>query len=209
VSTNLIRTTWRVAALIVCLVPAACGILESGKPARQVYLLQTPAAVSHAEPAENAPVLIISVKAVPGLDTDRIMVLGNDAHLLPVANAHWPDHMPEVFTSITRRYLSNTGRFQAVREGSIARPDEWLLELELQAFYGIQNSADETSAVELQMEGLLRCGNSQKVLHVAQKASVHDGGLAVLVAAHQQVVDAAMQALSEKLNGACEPSTIN
>lgn len=207
--TSLNRTALRVAVLILFLVTTACSILESGKPARQVYLLQTPAAYGTGEPDENAPVLIISVRAVPGLDTDRIMVLGNDAHLLPVANAHWPDHMPEVFTSISRRYLSNTRRFQAVREGTIARPDEWLLELELQAFYGIQNSAGETSAVELQMEGLLRCGNSQKVLRVAQKAPVHDGGLAVLVAAHQQVIDAAMQALSEKLNEACEPSTIN
>lgn len=197
------------ALFALCASAAGCSILESDKPARQVYLLHTPSVAGQAAPAEGAPVLIISVKAVPGLDTDRILVLGQDAHLVPVANAHWPDHMPEVFTSISRRYLSNTQQFRAVREGSIARPDEWLLELELQAFYGIQSSANTTTAVEWQMEGLLRCSKVQSVLRVAQRATVNGDSLSALVAAHQQVIDAGMQALSAKLNEACQTSSMD
>jgi len=187
----------------VCLAAAGCSILESGKPARQVYLLKTPSVSDRVQPAQNAPTLILSVKAVPGLDTGRILVLATDAHLVPVANAHWPDHLPEVFTSISRRYLSNTHQFLAVREGSIARPDEWLLELELQAFYGIQNAAGETSSVELQLEGLVHCGETKTVLRLSEQAPVYGSSLSVLVAAHQQVMNAGMQALSTRLSEAC------
>ena len=203
------KTLRRVTVFALCVSVAGCGILESGKPARQVYLLQTPSPVGQSNPAASPPALIISVKAVPGLDTDRILVLGPDARLVPVANAHWPDHMPEVFTSITRRYLSNTEQYHAVREGSIARPDEWLLELELQAFYGIQGSADVASSVVLQMEGALRCGNLQQVLRVEQQALVRGDNLSILVAAHQQVIDAGMQELSAKLSEACKHSAMD
>ncbi len=195
--------------LAFCLIPAGCSILESGKPARQVYLLQTPPAHGQAQPADGARTLILSVKAVPGLDTDRILVLAPDAHLVPVANAHWPDHLPEVFTSITRRYLSDTRQFLTVRGGSIARPDEWLLELELQAFFGIQDAAGETSSVELKMEGLLHCLETKKVLRLAEQAPVYGSGLSVLVAAYQQVVNAGMQALSAELSEACTHPAAN
>jgi len=188
---------------------ACCGILESGKPARQVYLLQTPSSTGSFQPAPDAPSLILSVRAVPGLDTDRIQVLGQDARLAPVANAHWPDHMPEVFTSIIRRYLSDSHQFQTVREGTIARPGEWLLELELQAFYGVQHSANATSSVLLQLEGLLHCGKTQRVLRVSEQAPVNADSLSVLVAAHQQVIDASLPVLSSKLSETCTDSTAN
>ncbi len=193
-------------AFACCLLVTCCGVLESGKPARQVYLLQTPAAPAHAGPVENAPTLIISVSAVPGLDTDHILVLGSDARLNPVANAHWPDHMPEVFTSITRRYLSDSAEFRTVREGSIARPGEWLLELELQAFYGAQGPLGNTSEVILELEGLLRCGGKQHVLRIAQQTSVGGENLSALVAAHQRVIDAAMHELPSSVVTACTHS---
>ena len=175
---------------------SCCHILDSGKPARQVYLLRAPAPASAPGAIEPASTLIISVKAVPGLDTDRILVLGDDARLNPVSNAHWADNMPEVFTSITRRYLSDSHRFAAVRQGSIARPDEWLLELELQAFYGLKPAAGATTGVLLQMEGQLHCGSGQQVLNISQRSAVNGDTLSALVAAHQRVIDAAMPELS-------------
>lgn len=190
-------------ALLASGLMAACGsVLDSGRPARQVYLLQTPSAPPAAS-GSAAPVLVISVAAVPGLDTDLILALGNDARLVPVANAHWPDHMPEVFTSIIRRYLSETRRFRAVREGELARPGEWQLDLELQAFYGLLDGSGGSGAVQLKMEGLLHCGDEQHVLRLAEESGVDAGGLASLVAAHQRVVDAAMRQLPERITSAC------
>ncbi len=189
-----------------CLLLTCCHILESGKPARQVYLLQTPAAPARSAPTATFPTLIISVSAVPGLDTDHILVLGHDAQLNPVANAHWPDHMPEVFTSIIRRFLSDSNEFSSVGQGRIARPGEWLLELELQAFYGTQTSSGDMSAVVLQLEGLLTCGSGQHVLRIAQQVPVNGDSLSQLVAAHQHVLDESMQDLLSGIVTACPPS---
>ena len=183
---------------------AACGsVLESGKPARQVYMLHTPAAPVNPEPAQARKTLIVSVRAVPGLDTDLVLVLGSDAQLKPVSNAHWADNMPEVFASITRRYLSDSREFKAVNEASIARPGEWLLNLELQAFYGTQDGAGRTDGVELKMEGLLRCNDDSHVLRILQKSGADASSLASLVAAHQRVLDAAMRELLSQVLKAC------
>lgn len=190
--------------LLSCSIIAACGsVLESGKPARQVYLLTTPSAPAGSPQTEPMPTLILSVKAVPGLDTDLVLVLGNDARLNPVANAHWADNLPEVFTSITRRYLSDTGRFRAVRVSSISRPDEWLLNLELQAFYGTQDAAGTTSGVVLRLEGSLRCNEQDNVIRIDQKTGANGDSLAGLVAAHQRVLDDAMRELPDKIISAC------
>lgn len=192
----------RLVAVLGCVWLAACGsVLDSGKPARQVYLLHTPTAVH--SPETTAPALLISVTAVPGLDSDHIMALGRDASLVPVANAHWPDHMPEVFTSIVRRYLSETRQFSSVQDSGIARPGEWQLELELQAFYGLLDAGGNTTGVQLRMEGLLRCGDARHVLRVAEESGVDSSSLASLVAAHQNVVDAAMQGLPQRIIAAC------
>jgi ABC-type uncharacterized transport system auxiliary subunit len=192
-------------SLLACSVLAACsGVLESGKPAKQVYMLQPPPASSTSESAHIPQTLIMSVKAVPGLDTDKILVLGNDARLNPVSNARWSDNLPEVFTSITRRYLSGTNHFGAVKEGQLSRPDEWQLELELQAFYGTQSSGGNTDGVELMMEGLLHCGGEQYVLRISQQGSASGDSLSALVAAHQRVLNKALKQLPDQINENCQ-----
>jgi len=184
----------------------ACGsLLESGKPARQVYLLQTPTAPSPSSaPAENrAPTLIITVTAVPGMDSDLIQALGNDAQLSPVANAHWPDHLPEVLASITRHYLSDTGKFRSVRQGTIARPDQWLLEIEITAFHGTMNSNDSITGVVLELQGMLHCNDENHDLSIKQQANASGDSLSSLVAAHQQVLNAALHDLPDQIINAC------
>lgn len=193
----------RLTAVMGCMILAACGsVLDSGKPARQVYLLHTPTA-AQAAAETTAPALLISVTAVPGLDSDRIMALGRDARLVPVANAHWADHMPEVFNSIVRRYLSETGHFRSVQDGGIARPGEWQLELEVQAFYGLLDTEGNTTGVQLRMEGLLRCGETREVLRLAEQSGVDSSSLSSLVAAHQRVLDAALQGLPQRIIATC------
>jgi hypothetical protein len=113
--------------------------------------------------------------------------------------------MPEVFSSITRRYLSKSHQFRTVVQGSIARPGEWMLDLELQAFYGTQGSAGALSGVVLELEGLLRCGGKQHVLRIAQQTSASGENLSGLVAAHQRVIDAALNELPADIVEACTP----
>lgn len=191
------------AALLPLLSLAGCtGVLESNRPAREIYLLQPPATDAVA-PAADAPRLVLSVVTVPGLDTDNIQVLNPDARLIPVANAHWPDNLPEVMSSLGRRTLINSGQFSSVSLNDLARPGVWQLQLELQAFYGIQNSAGQTTSVSMELEGTVRCGDIQDVIRLKSDSRVSSASLADLVAAHQQVLDENLRALPARMQQVC------
>lgn len=181
---------------------ACAGVFESNKPARQVYLLQAPTG-SPATPAADAPKLVLSVDTVPGLDTDNIQVLHPNARLFPVANAHWPDNLPEVMSSLSRRALMDSGLFKSVSMANLARPGEWWLELELQAFYGLQDSSGTTTSVQVALEGTVRCGDKTDVLRLDSRRSVHSDSLPDLVAAHQQALNEVLQALPNRIQQAC------
>jgi len=201
------KTAQWVAVMVTCLLTACGSLLESGKPARQVYVLQTPAAPAPASAENTAPTLVMSVTAVPGMDSDLVQTLGNDARLSPVANAHWPDNLPEVLSSITRHYLTETGKFESVRKGSIARPDQWLLELEITAFHGAMDGSGSITGVVLELQGMLHCNDANKDLSISQHAATVGDSLSGLVAAHQQVLDAALRELPDQIIQACTENT--
>ena len=182
---------------------ACSGILNSGKPARQVYLLEPLAASSPSEADANGPELAITVTAVPGLDTEHILSLGSDARLHQVANARWTDHQPEVLTSISRRSLASTGRFSRVTEGPNAHGTSWRLELEIQEFFGVQDGGGDTSSVRIRLEGVIRCNGAEPVFSLADETSVGQQNLGAIVAAHQRVLDSAMRQLIDTLNNSC------
>lgn len=184
------------------------GVLESNKPAREVYLLQPPVVSRTA--ATNPARLVLSLIAVPGLDTDNIQVLGPSARLIPVANAHWADYLPEVVSSLSRRTLVDSGLFKSVDLGGMARPGDWLLELELRAFYGVQNSAGATISVLMQLEGTIRCGHNTEMhtdgFKLESSKSVSSGSLTDLVAAHQSALNEILQALPVRVQQSCAES---
>lgn len=194
--------------LIALLLTGCAGVLESNKPAREVYLLQPPKVSSNA--VTNPAKLVLSLITVPGLDTDDIQVLGPSARLIPVANAHWADNLPEVMSSLSRRTLVDSGLFKSVDLGDMARPGDWLLELELQAFYGVQNSTGATASVLMQLEGNIRCGADTKVktdgFKLESSKSVAAGSLADLVAAHQSALNEILQALPVRIQQSCGTS---
>jgi ABC-type uncharacterized transport system auxiliary subunit len=181
---------------------ACTGVLESNKPAREIYLLQPPAS-SPQTPAPEAPKLVLSLTTVPGLDTDDIQVLSPNARLIPVANAHWPDNLPEVMSSLSRRSLVDSGAFSEVTLGDLARPGDWQLQLELQVFYGIQESAGATNSVRMQMEGHIRCGEQGDVFRLESVENVGNDSLAALVAAHQRVLGESLQDLPARIQQIC------
>lgn len=190
------------AALLLTL-SGCTGVLESNRPAREIYLLQPPPLTPVAAPAD-APRLVLTLVTVPGLDTDDIQVLAPNARLIPVANAHWPDYLPEVISSLSRRTLISSGQFRSVSLNDLARPDDWRLQLELQAFYGIQNSSGATTSVRLEMEGTLSCGEAGDVIRLDSNSSVSSASLADLVAAHQRVLNEALTALPARIRQVCE-----
>lgn len=200
----LLSTVLLAAALIS--LSACTGVLESNKPAREIYLLQPPDG-SPQQPAPEAPKLVLSLTTVPGLDTDDIQVLSPNARLIPVANAHWPDNLPEVMSSLSRRSLIDSGIFSTVTLNDLARPGDWQLQLELQAFYGIQSSAGTTNSVRMQMEGNVRCGKKDNVVsdvfRLERVENVGSDSLAELVAAHQRALDKSLQELPARIQQIC------
>jgi len=181
---------------------ACTGVLESNKPAREVYMLHPPGGAAVA-PAEDAPKLVLSLLTVPGLDTSDIQVLSRNARLIPVANAHWADNLPEVMSSLSRRSLMDSGLFSSVSLGDIARPGNWSLQLELQAFYGVQDSTEVTRSVLMQLEGNLRCGERNDVLRLQSSKTVNSTSLSDLVTAHQQALHESLQELSQQIRQTC------
>ena len=190
-------------AAMTMLLAACSGVMDSKQPARQVYML-TPysGAADTANPAQG-PELSITVSAVPGLDTDRVLALSNDARLNQYANARWPDHLPEVLTSIMKRSLMSAGRFSAVKQSNRASGDGWLLILEVQQFYGIRNTSGDTSTVNVEMAGSIECNDLHDSFTLSDSNPVADERLSAVVAAHQRGLDEVTAQLLEQINETC------
>ena len=194
------------AAVAATLVLEGCsGILTSDQPAKQYYLLMPYAPSTTATGAGPVAALAFDVTAIPGLDTDRVLALDADARLNHYGNARWPDHLPEVLTSVMRRSLESTGRFTAVRSSDRAAADEWALQLEAREFYGIQAASGATSSVHVSLAGTLTCNNASHALSLEDAHAVSEQRLAAVVAAHQAGLDAVTRQLIERLAQLCRP----
>jgi ABC-type uncharacterized transport system auxiliary subunit len=191
-----------VVVLALGLLNACSGVLTSEQPAKQYYALMPLAAPPGGTDQGPGPALSILVSAVPGLDTDRVLALGPDASLNRYANARWPDHLPEVLTSVMRRSLVNSGRFSVVEEAGHGK-GEWVLKLEVQQFYGIQDQAGNTSSVLVEMSGTVYCDGSLNNLKLSDSNRVTEERLAAVVSAHQTGLDHITEQLIDQLTGAC------
>ena len=194
-------------ALLCVLAVAACGgLLTSEEPARQHYLLQPLTGAGGGFESNQAAVLRLELSVIPGLDTDRILALDPDARLVPYANARWPDHLPEVVSSVLRRSLESSGRFARVDSEARAMEGDWTLQIELRAFYGIRDTAGSTGSVRVNLAGSLTCAGETSRLNVAKSAPVSEERLAAVVAAHQSALDAATRELLSQLGERCRES---
>lgn len=188
-------------ALSLFLLTACSGVMDSAQPARQYYMLM-PYSGATGSPGAGPP-LVIAVSAVPGLDSDHIQAIAPDARLNRYANARWPDHLPEVLTSVIKRSLDSSGRFASVSEGSRASGEAWMLNLEVQQFYGLQNSSGSTSSVKVEITGVIECGDKNTSFTLSDSNTVTEERLAAVVAAHQQGLDDVTRQLLQKISGAC------
>lgn len=189
---------------LLLLLLAGCGnVLTSEQPARHHYLLGPYEATPAQARQETAPELTLSLAAIPGLDTDRILALGIDARLNHYANARWPDHLPEVLASVIRRSLEATGRYAAVREAEAGATEGWALDLEVRAFYGIQDAGGATTAVRVALAGTLACGGATHALRLSEATPVAEERLAAVVAAHQAGLDGVTRQLIGRVEALC------
>jgi ABC-type uncharacterized transport system auxiliary subunit len=198
------RSPLTLTVLLCTLALAGCGgLLTSKQPARQYYLLQPLNAAGGGFEGGQNTVLRLGLDVIPGLDTDRILALDPDARLASYANARWPDHLPEVLSSVLRRSLESTGRFARVETGGRGADGDWILDLELRGFYGIRDGAGSTGSVRVALAGSLACGSETHRLDLADGAPVAEERLAAIVAAHQAALDSVTRDLVEQLGNRC------
>lgn len=186
---------------IMMLVTSACtGLTQSDKPAISKWWLEPYVAGVQAVPADPSVNVALSVRAVPGLDTDRILTLSDDAQLGQFASARWVDHVPELVASLLERSLQATGRFAIVSESAASRPGNCLLELELREFFADSGANGQTIAVRVSSHGKFQCESAAPVLIQSSiSIPVADERMSVIVAAFQQAMDKTTQNILEKI----------
>jgi len=197
------KTILPVLALAIPFITACSGVMNSSQPARQTYMLMPLSGSPNTVTTEQGPELSMTLSAVPGLDTDRIQALGSNAELNRYANARWPDHLPEVLTSVIQRSLVSSGRFSAVKQTSKANDDGWHLQLEIEKFYGLQNTEGETTSVVVEVSGSIECNDHRELFSLSDSVSVSPERLSTVVAAHQQGLDSVTGQLLNDIFKAC------
>ena len=140
--------------LILALSVNACGgITRSDRPATNTWWLEPYAGMTQETPSEPAPLVAISITVVPGLDTDRILTLSDDAELNQFAAARWADNLPELVTSLVGRTLEASGRFEIVPGRAGESSENCDLQLELREFFASLNSSGQTTGVQVAIDG--------------------------------------------------------
>jgi ABC-type uncharacterized transport system auxiliary subunit len=139
----------------------ACGsLVETQRPADEVYWLEPLAGELAA--ASGAVPIQLQVSAVPGLDTDRVLLLNEDARLSQLGLARWPDYLPELLNSVLRRSLQGAG--MRVLDDSVGRDeDDCMLRIEVQSFFARSRQGNAHSA-EVQFAATLTCGADEWAL---------------------------------------------
>jgi len=186
---------------------AACsGLLNSDQPAERVYWLEALVVQQAVVADDSLPSLAVSVSAVPGLDTDRLLILGPGARLNHYAAARWPDNIPEVLESLLRTTVESTGRYSRVTAGSTSRSTDWALELEVRELY---TRADASENVRMMLSGYVSCGASDHAIAIQATVGIDDDRLNQIVAAYQQALQEVSRQLVTQLAEACNDTIPN
>ena len=187
--------------LILALSVSACGgMTHSDKPATNTWWLEPYTGMTQETPSESAPLVAISITVVPGLDTDRILTLSDDAELNQFAAARWADNLPELVTSLVGRTLEASGRFEIVSGRAGGSSEKCELRLKLQEFFALLSPSSQTTDVQVAIDGRFQCESDEPVpLKLNASIPVHDDRMSVIVAAFQRAMDSAMKDMIEQL----------
>jgi ABC-type uncharacterized transport system auxiliary subunit len=179
------------------------GMLTSDEPPEHVYWLEAATLRFVEARTEGLPELLVSVRTIPGLDTDRILVKGPGARMNHYAGARWPDHLPELMTATLRLSLESSGYFSRVSNRSQIKGDEWLLELELREFFAVAVTADSPPQVHVQLVGHVNCGIGDTAISATAAVTAQENKLSKIVAAFQSATNNALISLGGQLETIC------
>ena len=181
-----------------------CGsMLTSDQPPEHVYWLEAVTLELGEPPSGALPDLVVEVRTIPGLDTDRVLVKGPGARLNYYAGARWPDHLPEIVTATVRLSLESSRRFNRVSSGPQIRRVEWSLDLELREFFAVVTKAGTPPQVRVKLVGHMNCGSVSTAVGAAITAPAREDRLSEIITAFQSATDNALIRLGEQLQTRC------
>jgi cholesterol transport system auxiliary component len=186
--------------LMLLSVSACSGLTHSDQPATVKWWLKPYTGLSQVTTPKSVELIALSVTAVPGLDTDRVLTLSDDAELKHFAGARWVDNLPELLTSLLQRSLEATGRFEVLAGRRGTGTENCSLDLELQEFYASLSPGGRTSTVQVAINGRYHCESATPVvIQLSASVPVNDDRMSVIVAAFQQGMDSVMKELLDQL----------
>ena len=182
------------ALLLMTLLLAACGgLTRSDKPVTHTWMLMPLEHSVQASSSEPVTSVVVSVEVVPGLDTDRILTLSEDAELNYFAAARWVDHIPEMLESLTGRTLQASGNFMVLSSHVGGGHEDCDLHLEVQEFFAFSGSPGSDFEVRIAFGGQYSCRSGKsKPIRVRASIPVYEGNMRTIVAAFQKGTDEVM-----------------
>lgn len=179
---------------------ACSGLTKSDKPATTNWWLKPYNGATQQTTDEAVVPVALTVKAVPGLDSDQILTLSTDAQLKPYSGARWVDHAPELLASLLGRSMEASGPFEVLTQRSGWGAESCDLQLELREFYADLNSAGTTTGVRVAIDGRYLCDSASPVdIKSNAFVVVNDERMSVIVAAFQKAVDQVTQDMLDQL----------
>ena len=186
---------------ILALSISACGgLTRSDKPATRTWWLEPYVGMTQESSSDQLLLVAVSTTVVPGLDTNRILTLSDDAELSQFAAASWADNLPELVTSLVVRSLEASGRFESISDRAGRGSEDCNLQLELRKFYARLSASGQTNGVRVAINGRYHCESASPIaLQLNASVAVHDDRMSVIVAAFQQAMDSVMKDMLEQL----------
>jgi len=182
---SLMRNLSRLSLLGLLLLSACSGLTTSDKPVTRTWMLMPLEQSSGSAPPAEVTTIELSVVAVPGLDTDKILTLSGDAELNSFSGARWAEHTPEMLESLVARSLQGSGKFNVVT--SQADCD---LRVEVQEFFAYTGSTGSAIEVRIELAGQYSCRSEKpRPIHLQALIPVHDAKMSMIVAAFQEGIN--------------------
>ena len=195
------------ALMLITVMSAGCAsMLTSDVPPENVYWLEPPNPIPSSTEVTSSTSIRVQLTAAPGLDTDRLLIRGPGAILNSYAGARWADNAPEVFDTLIRTALEDSGRFSRVASSTSGGIADWTLDLELRAFFAVRASESLPPTIEIEFRGYLQCMGAEVPIRVANQAPVSRVTLTAIVEGFQGVVDSSLRELVAQLPDECPDS---
>ena len=172
---------------------SACGgLTQSDKPVTSTWWLKPYGSTAPAAMGEGIR-LSVELTVIPGLDTDRVLILSQDAELNHYAGARWADNTPELLASLIGRSLQASGRFDVIPSNSGGVAGKCILRLEVQEFFVKADSSGSTGEVHVMVHGRYNCDTGEsKPIHQQISIPVNENRISAIVSSFQKATDALM-----------------